>query len=157
MSAVSLSALSDTVASLPDPRSKQGVSHPYHGMLSFSSCSVLSPKYPPLLLSGDGQKDTGTLSANPSNSNATNPLRRPRLRRCRRRWCAQPQSGRFSGSVPLVPIQIVKVFDMPSAVMTLTACVLLDIQDTKRNQNAQGSHVVIQCLDRLEPAKSAAA
>jgi hypothetical protein len=33
MSAVSLSALADAVASLPDPRSKQGVSHPYHGML----------------------------------------------------------------------------------------------------------------------------
>jgi len=33
MSAGSLSALSDAVASLPDPRSKQGVSHPYHGML----------------------------------------------------------------------------------------------------------------------------
>jgi len=33
MSAVSLSALSAAVASLPDPRSKQGVSHPYHGML----------------------------------------------------------------------------------------------------------------------------
>ena len=33
MSADSLSALADAVASLPDPRSKQGVSHPYHGML----------------------------------------------------------------------------------------------------------------------------
>jgi hypothetical protein len=33
MSAVSLSALADAVSSLPDPRSKQGVSHPYHGML----------------------------------------------------------------------------------------------------------------------------
>jgi len=31
MSADSLSAVA--VASLPDPRSKQGVSHPYHGML----------------------------------------------------------------------------------------------------------------------------
>jgi hypothetical protein len=33
MSRVSLSALADAVASLIDPRSKQGVSHPYHGML----------------------------------------------------------------------------------------------------------------------------
>jgi hypothetical protein len=33
MYAVSLSDLADAVASLPDPRSKQGVSHPYHGML----------------------------------------------------------------------------------------------------------------------------
>jgi hypothetical protein len=33
MSAVSLSALAEAVVSLPDPRSKQGVSHPYHGML----------------------------------------------------------------------------------------------------------------------------
>src|SRR5215469_16096197 len=33
MSAPSLSALSAAVASLPDPRSKQGVTHPYHGML----------------------------------------------------------------------------------------------------------------------------
>ena len=33
MSAASLSALADAVTSLPDPRSKQGVSHPYHGML----------------------------------------------------------------------------------------------------------------------------
>ena len=33
MSADSLSALAAAVASLPDPRSKQGISHPYHGML----------------------------------------------------------------------------------------------------------------------------
>jgi hypothetical protein len=33
MSSVSLHALATAVESLPDPRSKQGVSHPYHGML----------------------------------------------------------------------------------------------------------------------------
>jgi hypothetical protein len=33
MSAHSLSALAVAIGSLPDPRSKQGVSHPYHGML----------------------------------------------------------------------------------------------------------------------------
>ena len=34
MSASSLCALAATLESLPDPRSKQGVSHPYHGMLA---------------------------------------------------------------------------------------------------------------------------
>ena len=34
MSAMSLSALAATLATIPDPRSKQGVSHPYHGMLA---------------------------------------------------------------------------------------------------------------------------
>jgi hypothetical protein len=33
LSTPSLSALAAAVATLPDPRSKQGVSHPYHGML----------------------------------------------------------------------------------------------------------------------------
>jgi hypothetical protein len=33
MSSHSLSTLAAAVASLPDPRSKQGVTHPYHGML----------------------------------------------------------------------------------------------------------------------------
>ena len=34
MSASPLSALAHAVESLPDPRSQQGVSHPYHGMLT---------------------------------------------------------------------------------------------------------------------------
>jgi len=34
MSADSLSALAKTLETLPDPRSKQGISHPYHGMLA---------------------------------------------------------------------------------------------------------------------------
>ena len=33
MSPTSLCALAAAVESLPDPRSKQGVTHPYHGML----------------------------------------------------------------------------------------------------------------------------
>ena len=34
MSENSLSALAAALETLPDPRSKQGVSHPYHGMLA---------------------------------------------------------------------------------------------------------------------------
>ena len=34
MSTTSLHSLAQAVESLPDPRSKQGVSHPYHGMLA---------------------------------------------------------------------------------------------------------------------------
>ena len=42
MSASRLHTLAETVASLPDPRSKQGVSHPYHGMLVIVILGILA-------------------------------------------------------------------------------------------------------------------
>ena len=42
MSATSLSVLAQTLHSLPDPRSKQGVSHPYHGMLALVFIGLLA-------------------------------------------------------------------------------------------------------------------
>jgi len=42
MSATSLSVLAQTLHSLPDPRSKQGVSHPYHGMLALVLIGLLA-------------------------------------------------------------------------------------------------------------------
>lgn len=42
MSASSLSLLAEAVASMPDPRSKQGVSHPYHGMIALVLLGLLA-------------------------------------------------------------------------------------------------------------------
>jgi hypothetical protein len=42
MSPRSLCALAATIESLPDPRSKQGVSHPYHGMLALVLIGLLA-------------------------------------------------------------------------------------------------------------------
>ena len=38
----SLSALAAVLESLPDPRSKQGISHPYHGMLALVLLGLLA-------------------------------------------------------------------------------------------------------------------
>ena len=42
MSTRSLSALVATFESLPDPRSRQGVPHPYHGMLALVLIGLLA-------------------------------------------------------------------------------------------------------------------
>ena len=54
MSASSLYALASTLASLSNPRSKQGVSHPYHGMLALVLLGIMA-QMPAIAQIGDGQ------------------------------------------------------------------------------------------------------
>ncbi len=42
MSVVSLNTLAEAVQTIPDPRSKQGVTHPYHGMLALVILGLLA-------------------------------------------------------------------------------------------------------------------
>jgi hypothetical protein len=70
MSIASLSTLAATLETLPDPRSKQGVPHPYHGMLALVLLGLIAqlPTVAAHIIEyGDaGQNDNGTFSKNPS-------------------------------------------------------------------------------------------
>ena len=59
MSRSPLETLANAIASLPDPRSNQGISHPYHGMLALVLLGILAGSH----ISDDGPKNIGTIYA----------------------------------------------------------------------------------------------